>query len=147
MHAKPGLRGLEMDDRWFRLGDHCRFSAWLMKKHWLRFTLLEVLITTVVFSVGAFLNFVPRKAGGYRIYGWPFSAVEFMVYPKADYLHDPEFVAQAYETQSGYWMQIQSVDTPFCIGFNFLLFLGISMLLIFTTRKLFSRSKTNPNIA
>ena len=28
MHAKPDLRGLEMDDRWFRLGDHCRYPAW-----------------------------------------------------------------------------------------------------------------------
>ena len=27
MHAKPDLRGLEMDDRWFRLGDRCRYPA------------------------------------------------------------------------------------------------------------------------
>ena len=27
MHAKPDLRVFEMDDRWFRLGDHGRYPA------------------------------------------------------------------------------------------------------------------------
>ena len=118
-----------------------------MKKHWFRFTLLEVLTASIVFSVGTFLNFVPRKAGGYRIYGWPVNAVEFRVYPRADYLHDPGFAAQAYETQTGYWMQIQSVDTPFCIALNFLFFLGISLFAVFTTRKLFLGSKPKTDTA
>ena len=29
MHAKPDLRVFfEVDDRWFRLGDHGRYHAW-----------------------------------------------------------------------------------------------------------------------
>lgn len=119
-----------------------------MKKPWYHFSIFEFLLAVAVFSIGIFFNFTPREFGSYRVYGQPFSAVEFQIYPQSNFPYGPEFRELAYETPTGYWMPIKSVDAPFCIAFNFLFFFGIFLLIVFAYRRLTLASKTTTkNIA
>jgi len=104
-------------------------------KRWFRFSLFEVLAATAVLSIGAYLNFTTQTNSSYRKYGWPLTAVEFWIYPHDDDSYGPTINEAAYRTPTEYWMPIRSVDTPGCIIFNCLFFLGASVFVIFFIRR------------
>ena len=127
----------------FDLGHRNSYPTKQMKQ-WLRFSIFEFLLASVVLSIGVYLNFKTQGGTNYRRYGWPLTAVEFQIYPRSDDSYGPAFEQLAYRMPEEYWMPIRSVDTPGCIALNCLFFLGLTLLFIVLNRRYIVWRSTSP---
>ena len=106
---------------------------------WFRFSLVEILVATIVLSIGFGLNFTTRSKSNYRKYGWPVTAVEYRIESNVDEYYRLRYAEHWDEVNGEYWMPMKSVDTPYCIAFNCLFFTGLSLFSAFLVRRSFSR--------